>query len=174
MDSTEAEALLPSVFQELEGAALGSLVEDGFRENEIRIQHFIDARYAGQSFELRVRRDGWVEAFHTAHEERYGYARRDTPVEAVTVRVIAEAPSIDVPEHEVSGTSTAEYGTTIVRGSEGTTEAKLVDRSTLGIGTSVEGPAVIQEYSATTWVPGGWVATVHASGSLILTESESE
>src|ERR671915_156794 len=36
-----------------------------------------DLRYAGQSFELTVPlQDGLAEAFHSAHEERYGYADR--------------------------------------------------------------------------------------------------
>ena len=46
-----------------------------------------DVRYTGQSFELTVPLGGDVaEAFHRAHEERYGYADRRRPLELVALR----------------------------------------------------------------------------------------
>ena len=46
-----------------------------------------DVRYAGQSFELTVPVGGdTAEAFHRAHEERYGYADRRRPLELVALR----------------------------------------------------------------------------------------
>ena len=46
-----------------------------------------DVRYVGQSFELPVPLGGDVaEAFHRAHEERYGYADRTRPLELVALR----------------------------------------------------------------------------------------
>jgi N-methylhydantoinase A len=46
-----------------------------------------DLRYRGQSFELSVRLQPQLdEAFHRAHEERYGYADRDRDIELVAVR----------------------------------------------------------------------------------------
>ncbi len=46
-----------------------------------------DLRYAGQSFELTVPLGGdLADAFHRAHEERYGYADRSRTVELVAVR----------------------------------------------------------------------------------------
>jgi N-methylhydantoinase A len=44
----------------------------------------------------------------------------------------------------------------------------MFQRETLGSGIEIEGPAVIAEYSATTWVPAGWTATVDRVGSLHL------
>ena len=46
----------------------------------------MDARYQGQSFELRVPAADWARRLPRAHDERYGYRRDDTPVEAVTLR----------------------------------------------------------------------------------------
>jgi N-methylhydantoinase A len=52
-----------------------------------------DLRYRGQSFELTVRLGGdLAEAFHRAHEERYGYANRERPVELVAVRTADVRP----------------------------------------------------------------------------------
>ncbi len=65
-----------------------------------------DVRYAGQSFELTVRD---VADFHDVHEQRYGYADRDAPVEVVTVRRTQRerGPEIDLrggePEPRATG-----------------------------------------------------------------------
>ena len=73
-----------------------------------------DLRYAGQSFELTVPLGGNVaDAFHRAHEERYGYADRDRPVELVAVRTadVRRGPELVLPPGEpleVSGPTVVE------------------------------------------------------------------
>ena len=73
-----------------------------------------DLRYAGQSFELTVpiQRD-LAEAFHGAHEERYGYADRTRELELVSVRTAETrlGPVFDLPPGEplhVEGPATLE------------------------------------------------------------------
>jgi N-methylhydantoinase A len=61
----------------------------------------LDLRYRGQSFELTVPLDDDpAESFHRAHEERYGYADRDRPIELVAVRTAEVTPG---PELELRG-----------------------------------------------------------------------
>jgi len=73
-----------------------------------------DLRYAGQSFELTVPlQDGLAEAFHRAHEERYGYADRGRGLELVAVRTAetTPGPEFDLPPEEplhVEGPATVE------------------------------------------------------------------
>ncbi|MGH2997391.1 MAG: hydantoinase/oxoprolinase family protein, partial [Gaiellaceae bacterium] len=62
-----------------------------------------DLRYRGQSFELTVPLDGdLAEAFHRAHEERYGYADRGRPLELVAVRTadVTPGPELRLPVGE--------------------------------------------------------------------------
>jgi len=73
-----------------------------------------DLRYAGQSFELTVpiQRD-LAEAFHGAHEERYGYSDRTRELELVSVRTAETRPGpvFDLPPGEplhVEGPATLE------------------------------------------------------------------
>jgi N-methylhydantoinase A/oxoprolinase/acetone carboxylase beta subunit len=49
-----------------------------------------DLRYAGQSFELTLPLQGedLAEAFHRAHEERYGFSERNRELELVVVRTV--------------------------------------------------------------------------------------
>jgi N-methylhydantoinase A/oxoprolinase/acetone carboxylase beta subunit len=56
-----------------------------------------DLRYRGQSFELSVSLQPQLdEAFHRAHEERYGYADRDREIELVAVRTAQVRPGPDI------------------------------------------------------------------------------
>jgi N-methylhydantoinase A len=62
-----------------------------------------DLRYAGQSFELTVPlQQSLAEAFHRAHEERYGYADPDRTIELVAVRTadVQPAPEIELRSGE--------------------------------------------------------------------------
>jgi N-methylhydantoinase A len=73
-----------------------------------------DLRYVGQSFELTVALGGdLAEAFHRAHEDRYGYADRSRPVELVAVRTadVRPGPELVLPPGEaleVSGPAVVE------------------------------------------------------------------
>ena len=72
-----------------------------------------DMRYVGQSFELPVPLGGDVaEAFHRAHEERYGYADRERRLELVAVRTAETRPGPELrlrgPELRVQGPAAVE------------------------------------------------------------------
>ena len=62
-----------------------------------------ELRYRGQSFELAVPlQPGLAEAFHRAHEARYGYADRERPIELVAVRTaeVRAGPPLELPPAE--------------------------------------------------------------------------
>ena len=62
-----------------------------------------ELRYRGQSFELAVPlQPGLAEAFHHAHEARYGYADREREIELVAVRTaeVRPGPSLELPRAE--------------------------------------------------------------------------
>jgi N-methylhydantoinase A len=91
-----------------------------------------ELRYRGQSFELRVplQRD-LAEAFHRAHEERYGYAERERPIDLVAVHTAErkEGPALELRARErrsVQGPSLVELpGATcwVPRGWSGETDS---------------------------------------------------
>jgi N-methylhydantoinase A len=193
-DQPDAGARMDRALDELEAAARHELTGgrsggDGPESGALRALRHVDARYRGQSFELRVPRDGWVESFHRMHEERYGYRRDATPVEAVTVRVEVQAPAPEVSpraldpadgppptrpvalHQPVASGASAELPGGAPRG--GPSQARAVWRHDLRAGHELTGPAIVQEYSGTTWVPPEWRLTVHPTGCLLL-ESTSE
>ena len=145
------------------------MAEEGNDPASLTLHHWVDARYQGQSFELRVPWKGWKDAFHSAHEERYGYARPDTPLEAVTLRAVAEAPPLSLYPQPLcpgqrGGRGRAGHG--LHAGNE--IQVRRVWRKDLLSGQTLQGPAIVLEYSSTTWLPPGWKLEVDTWGSLLL------
>ena len=48
----------------------------------------------------------------------------------------------------------------------------VLDRSFIQIGSSIEGPVIIEQGDTTTWVPRGWEGTVLETGLLLLNKLE--
>ncbi len=170
--STEAdgaEARVEEAYLELERQVLEAIRQEEVEEGAVRLHRWVDARYAGQSFELRVPGADWVGAFHVLHEERYGYRRDGVPVEAVTLRVVASAPGPEVKiERLAPATRSVPIIPTQVHVGGRWVEAGRVWREEVAPGHEVEGPAVVLEYSSTTWVPEGWRLTMDDWGNLHL------
>lgn len=173
-DRGDVDDVLARVFDELEQQGRDEMLAEGAHEEELVAERWVDARYAGQSFELRVPADRWAAHFHDLHDERYGYRRTATPVEAVTLRVVVTAPpvAIEAPRLAAAAASPPLEGTRVFHGGRDL-EAVRVWRRDLAEGHVIEGPAVVQEYSATTWVPPEWRVEVDSWGCLHLLASES-
>jgi len=124
-------------------------------------ERFVEARYRGQSYEIRipVTADGFdsprsvTARFHAAHRKLYGFSR-EAPVEIVNavVRVTAELPK---PRFE-----------RIARGSRSWTGR--VSRPDLRAGETVRGPSVISEDNATTYLPRRWTGRVDLYGNIVI------
>ena len=50
----------------------------------------------------------------------------------------------------------------------------VIDRSFMQIGSSIEGPVIIEQGDTTTWVPSGWKGSVLETGLLLLNKLESD
>lgn len=164
-----APRTMEEAFRRLEEEALAEMVAEGHSTADLVVNRWVDARYRGQSFELRVAGDAWVERFHRAHRERYGYERWDTPVEAVTLRVVVEAPPLPLSPHPVPPRPSARpvrKAPVYYRGE--TLPTPCYWRGDLGAGFRAPGPLVVMEYSATTWTPPGWTLEVDRWGTLHL------
>jgi len=66
------------------------LMREGFSVDDITLEKSLDARYAGQSYEINVPfSENWEVSFHQAHEKKYGFYQENTPIEVVNIRVRA-------------------------------------------------------------------------------------
>ncbi|MEJ2504260.1 MAG: hydantoinase/oxoprolinase family protein, partial [Gemmatimonadota bacterium] len=177
----EAAERVDAAYAELEAEARDAMASEGVPPADVAVRRLADVRYHGQSFELRVPADGWVDAFHDAHEARFGYARRDARVELVTARVEAVGTAETVPAGMPGSGPGAPHANdpgpagpsreirVRYRGED--VPARSVPRSTLGEGDVLEGPAVVHEYSATLWLPPGWRGERLATGAIRVTSS---
>ncbi len=162
---------LKADFDELEKMARAELSEEGFSKDAVRVEWAIEARYKGQSYELGVPATAdWVEAFHSTHHRRFGFSRQVAPVEAVTLRVSAAAQVIRPESLEVgrSTESPQPQEKKAVHLDGAWHEIPLFTRDSLRAGQKLEGPAIVVEYSATTWIPTGWHAEIADFGDLLL------
>ena len=161
------------------GAARDAL-EAAFAELEARARSELDSpsterradlRYAGQSFELTVPGstvEELVDAFHAEHERRYGHRSDDEPVELVSLRLVASVagPGVRLVEPEPAADTEPRRRTLLLENGE--VDAVVLDRATMGRGSQVEGPAVVEFPEATCLVRPGWAGTVDDVGTLVL------
>ena len=165
--SAGAHESVESVFTELAQAAVTAMEEEGVPGDRLVVRHWVDARYEGQSFELRVPGEDWDTRFHALHERRYGYQRTETPVEAVTLRAVASAPGppLDVERIPHRGAAPTIQRTRAYMEGEWA-DVDRVWRDDLNPNQTLDGPALVLEYSSTTWIPRGWGLTVDEWGNL--------
>ena len=139
----------------------------------------VDMRYEGQGHELNVPWDGGsagelLEAFHALHQRTYGHHSRERSVELVTLRLRARVPRPEEPTATVepgpADATPARTGKRRVRLAR-EEDVPLYRRDRLYARDVIHGPAIVEQVDSTTLVQGGWTATVHDSGALILTRS---
>jgi N-methylhydantoinase A len=168
---------IAGAFLPLTQAAARALDSAGVDAAARRLERSATLRYRGQTFDLTVplkRDDGGavddlVAAFHDAHRARYGYALAHE-VELVTVRLRAVGKSAPLPPPvEPRDDGPVELGRVALVAGGRAHDAPLLSRRRLVAGVSVVGPALIAEYSATTFLPPGARAEVLPSGALALT-----
>jgi N-methylhydantoinase A len=145
----------------------------------------VEARYAGQSYELTVplalpvtsdHVADAVDRFHAAHRQRYGHALPNAPVEIVTLRVRGTQPGtpLHLPREDRTDAPvrTAQFGTRpIWFGADAPTDTPCYDRAALHHGHRFEGPAAVYQYDTSLIIPAGWAARVDAWRTLHLNRS---
>ena len=150
-------------FQRLEEAGSRQLDTPSFSRRA-------DLRYAGQSFELTVDADGpsLATAFVAAHERRYGYSLDGAAIEVVNLRLVAtestSRPSLEEPPRRGAGSSRSRRACF-----DGEwLDVPVFERTTMGAGSRVRGPALVEFPEATCVVRPGWGGAVDHVGTLLL------
>lgn len=133
----------------------------------------LDVRYVGQGYELPVPwSENFVDDFHRVHEQRYGYADSHRQLEVVNarVRMIAATDAVEFTKRDArpgDGARAIVKRKSIYFDGEWI-DGAIYDRGALYPGDRFIGPAVIVEYSATTFLPPDCVATVDTFSNLVI------
>jgi N-methylhydantoinase A len=178
--AASSRARLERVFREMEKRSRAALRLEGFADARQRHERRLAARYKGQSFELEIefssKDDKYdvADAFHQAHNARYGYAQRENIVEIVSAR-LRSAGVVEKLKTErariakrLSAVARPRAEVKVYFESGKATRASLYVRDELEAGARLNSPAVVVEYSATTLIPPGARAVVDVYGNLII------
>lgn len=132
-----------------------------------------DLRYAGQGYEFTVDwADDFVNQFHRQHERRYGYSDPERPVEVVNARVRC-VTAVQPPAQERHAPRPGNAAHAVLKAKSifvdgAWIEGLVYDRSQFHPGDCFSGPALILEYSATTFIPPRSQALVDEYSDLLI------
>ncbi len=167
-------ARVEPLLRELERAGAELLARSGVRD--VVHERSADMRYVGQGFEVTVplgdeRTAAELRhAFEAVYVRKHGRVGPDVPLEAISWRVLTRGPEppirLGVPKGDtplyaaLKGRRTAFFGEPL--------DTPVYAREALAAGTSLDGPAIVEERESTTVVPPGATVTVSGDGSLVM------
>ncbi len=164
------DASIAQHFQSLEELGTRDMTAQQLKAIPVRS---VDLRYAGQGYELTVEWPGdFVSRFHRLHEQRYGYADPHRSIEVVNarVRMIAATEQLAVEKRKARpgiGSKAVLKEKQIYFGGQWL-NGMVYDRARLHAGDRFKGPAVIVEYSATTFLPPDCQASVDERENIVI------
>jgi N-methylhydantoinase A len=179
----ERLAGLASLFAEMEGGARRQLEREGFAPEQQRLRRSLDLRYRGQAFELNVALDEAVPAlaavetaFHRQHRAAYGHSTPGAVIELVNGRLAAyglvSRPASPPYRSDATSLDAALVEQRAVWFGGARHDAPVWERARLPAGAALRGPAIVEEFGATTVVPPGWRGAVDAHGHLVFTRED--
>ena len=176
------------MFARLIDQAKADLHSEGFQDDEIKIETFLDLRYAGQGYELTVpcpippltTHDLVLmrTRFDTMHEQNSGHKAETEPVELVSLRLISLGlvPQAKLSPGKVTGrkVEAAKIGERqVFFGREhGILNTQVYHRDRLEAGHGIAGPAIVEQLDTTTVIHPEQEATVDEYRNLIVTEKK--
>jgi N-methylhydantoinase A len=190
------EAVTPEhaedIYRQLEAKAGADLSAEGMSARDAQYFRELDLRYTGQGYELRTPLDGLFsgrltheslaavrERFDERHAQIHGHAARSRPVEVVSyrLRVRVAVPKYqlreDPPPRSPRPVTRAEKGRrTLHLSGDTAAEATLYERDLIDIGVVIAGPAIVEQFDATTVIPPGWEGRVDGYRNLMLQKRE--
>ena len=176
------QALLESLSEKLSNDAKTtlSIEKTGVSSHEVSLA--ADLRYLGQEYTLTISianfEEGWQDTlkknFDDAYLIRFGHCNEEEKVEMVNLRVttIGYIQRID---HEL--TRAPENSSPISREQSWSgndwADTPVYRRDSLPSNTPIDGPSMVLEPNATTYIPHGWQMRLHEQGHLLITKSEN-
>jgi N-methylhydantoinase A len=176
--------LVPGLFSEMESGARRQLELEGFDAGQQRMRRSLDLRYRSQAFELNLELGDETLAFelgdealaavgsrfHARHLAMYGHADPTATIELVNARLSAYGVVArpEAPRHAGGGAALAAalIERRSIRFDSAAHDCSVWERERLPADAELRGPAIVEEFGATTVVPPGWRGTVDAWGNL--------
>jgi len=173
-------AELNETFAEIERNARAELSDEGFTDEKVQINRFLDLRYTGQGYELTLPVGSPVDlasirhAFDADHESTFGHAAPGEAVDIVSFRLqaVGLVPPVDPKRYTSEGhmLEHALVGRRPVRFDGEDHDCVVYQRERLDVGLSFVGPAIIEQFDSTTVILPGQRVRIDEFRNLIVTE----
>ena len=176
-------ASMEGIYRELESEAAQWLDSEAVPADRRELKRSADLRYAHQGFEVSVEFAGstvepdsmeaMLQTFHREHDRLFGFSL-DQPVEIVTLRVTAwghlETPGSARLSKDLSSPAEALLGQREVyfEDAGGFVPCGIYDRAKLAPGSSIDGPAILENVDSTVVIDPGWRARIDDYGNCIM------
>ncbi|NOG82715.1 MAG: hydantoinase/oxoprolinase family protein [Planctomycetes bacterium] len=164
VDKSDFNKLL-KMLMPLVSTGKNEILAEGIPEYKIKTEKFLDMRYVNQSHEITLPfKKSFVEDFHRLHKRLYGYAGREYEVEVVNVRVRVTGktrkPSFVTKSKRMKRESGELLNVSRCFFKGKWMQVNIYDRLSLSTGSSMKGPALIVEDTATTFLPPNYLCDV--------------
>jgi len=172
--SQDALADIQPLASRLSDLVTQEVISQGIEAGRILVTTLFHLRYDGTDTALLVSgttAKDLSDNFAKAHEQRFGFADHDRQImiEAISVEAVgqdSDSNSTTAHEQKVKQETISLY----VQGEW--REGQIVQRDSLTVGETIEGPALIAEPHSTIVVEPEWQAGRRADGSILLTRSK--
>ncbi len=173
------DADIDRAFEELRTEAETELQQEGLDITSLQQERSADLRYLGQTFTLNLPWQGHTAtatAFHRLHESRYGH-QLDKPVELLNLRLrVSGSPHpLSFPQLAPGKHPEPESTTEVILSDEDKGPVRIqvpvYQRRDLPADCQLDGPLLLTEDHATSWVRPGWQLTVDILGNIQLRRS---
>lgn len=174
---------LNNEWNKLESQAKEQYAEENVKEEEIVFNRFVDMRYSGQEHTVKVPLAGGVineetitdviALFHELHEQSFTFKLVEAQTEIVNLHLTAfgsvQKPELQKLEVENRPLESALKETrNVFYENEGWVPTKVYHRDLLVPGMKIEGPAIVEEPTATTVFYSEQTLSVDAYGNLLI------
>ena len=176
-------AAMERVYRGLEAEADRWLDAESVPADRRELTRSADLRYAHQGFEVSVdfagnrvdpaALDATIRRFHAEHHRLFGFSL-DQPVEIVTLRVTAFGHLDSVSMARLSGDLAAPADAltgkrdVYFEDAEGFVPCDIFDRARLAPGSTIGGPAILENVDSTVVIDPGWRASIDDYGNCIM------
>lgn len=172
---------LEKIFADMLDEANAMLANERVSKEDSKFQCYLDLRYEGQEFAIKVPVSAEElakgdfktirERFDSIHDRSFGHAAPDEPIEMVNVRLSARGirNKMQMPAIKTSGKVAPRTTRRVcLEAGDQFEDCPVYSRDTLFAGAEIEGPALIEEYGSTTVMFRGDRATISKTGEIII------
>jgi len=170
------------IFYGMQKQAIDHLAKEGFEKRDINFIGIADMRYKGQAWELNIpvpielasKKDlqKIINNFNKIHKRIYGYILEGEEIIFVNLRLsaIGVIPKLKIKaenEKKDNSVKAFKYERKVLFNNK-FIECSIYDREILNPGSVINGPAIIEEYAATTVIPIGKIAKIDKFKNIII------